>query len=243
MLLPFFPRGWPFLLAAVAAGVALRSPAGGLAFALAVPVLPLGNLSLGLALAYSAVAAGWLLIFRRDAAAGLVFAAGGLLAPLGAITLLPLAALGAAGPARRGVSAFAGVLAGAAVCALTGRSLPLAEDPPGTSRTLAGLEGPLDAAGALLGAVTARPGLVLAALVIGLAAATASHALAAGPWGLALWGSAYLGGVVLLPAAAGEPAVGALLVTLGVWTAASALALLRLRQEAQDSPARAQLAG
>ena len=93
-LLPFFPRGWPFLLGAVAAVVALRSPVAGLAAALAVPVLPLGNLSLGLALAYGAVAAGWLLAFRREATAGLLFAAGGVLAPIGAVTLLPLVALG-----------------------------------------------------------------------------------------------------------------------------------------------------
>jgi Protein kinase domain len=230
-LLPFFPRGWPLLIGGAVAVLALRSPVAGLVAALAAPVLPLGNLSLGLALAYCAAAAAWLLVFRRDAATGLVFAAGGLLAPIGAVTLLPLAALGARGPVRRGLSAAVGVLVGAAVCALTGRALPLTEDPPGTSRTLAGLEGPFDAADALLGAVAAHPAAGIGAVVIGLAAATAAYALAAGPWGLVLWGATYLGGVVLLPAAAGAPDVRVLVLTLGVWTAAAGLGAIRLRRE------------
>ena len=53
--LPFFPAGWPL---AIAAGVALATalrPSAGLTLALAVPVLPLGNLSAGAAIAYAAV--------------------------------------------------------------------------------------------------------------------------------------------------------------------------------------------
>jgi Protein kinase domain len=236
-LLPFFPRGWPFLLAAVAVVAALRSPRAGLAVALAVPVLPLGNLSRGLALAYAALALAWFLAFRRNASAGLLFAAGGILAPLGAVTLLPLAALSARGPIRHALTAAAGLLTGAAVCALTGRALPLTADPPGTSRTLAGLEGPLDAADGVLGALAAHPVLALAALMIALAAATAGHAVAAGAWGLAFWGSAYLGGVVLLPAAVGNPDVRTLAVTIGVWGAAAGLGAVRLaRQRDGESP-------
>jgi hypothetical protein len=238
-LLPFFPRGWPFLLAAIVALAALRSPSTGLVAALAVPILPLGNLSLGLAIAYGAVATAWFIAFRRDSTAGLLFAAGGILAPIGAVPLLPLVALGARGPIRRALAAAGGVLAGAAVCALVGRALPLTEDPPGTSRALAGLEGPVDAAGAVLGAVAAHPAVALGALVVGLAAATAAYAVAAGPWALAFWGSAYLGAVVLLPAAAGEPDVRTLLVTIGVWGAAAGLGVVRLRRqrdrEAPDS--------
>ena len=55
-LLPFFPRGWPLVLAALAGLAALRSPVAGLAVALAAPLLPLGNLSLGLAIAYGVLA-------------------------------------------------------------------------------------------------------------------------------------------------------------------------------------------
>ena len=74
--------GWPFLLGALAAVVALLSPAAGLAVALAVPVLPLGNVSLGLAVAYVPLALLWLLLFARDARSGLLFLAGPLLAPI-----------------------------------------------------------------------------------------------------------------------------------------------------------------
>src|SRR5207247_8714176 len=41
--IPFFPRGWPLGLAALAGGAALWRPRLGLAVALAVPVLPLGS--------------------------------------------------------------------------------------------------------------------------------------------------------------------------------------------------------
>src|SRR5207253_623971 len=53
--IPFFPAGWPLGLGALAAGATLLHPRVGLAFALAVPVLPLGNLSLGAAIFYAAV--------------------------------------------------------------------------------------------------------------------------------------------------------------------------------------------
>ena len=46
--LPFFPAYWPGGIALVAALLTLAAPRLGLAFALAVPVLPLGNISLGL---------------------------------------------------------------------------------------------------------------------------------------------------------------------------------------------------
>ncbi|MGZ4354872.1 MAG: serine/threonine-protein kinase [Gaiellaceae bacterium] len=49
--LPFFPGGWAWIAAAAAAALTLTRDRAGLAFTLAVPVLPLGNVSMGLALA------------------------------------------------------------------------------------------------------------------------------------------------------------------------------------------------
>src|SRR5207253_11095209 len=69
--LPFFPAGFPAGLALLAALLAFWRGRAGLAFALAVPILPLGNVSLGLALLYSGLAAGWLALFWRDARSGL----------------------------------------------------------------------------------------------------------------------------------------------------------------------------
>ena len=92
--LPFFPHGWVLGLAgAVAALTAVRERLG-LAVALAVPVLPLGNVSLGLAVVYAALAAAWLALSWREPRGGLLFALGPMLAPLAALGLVPLAASG-----------------------------------------------------------------------------------------------------------------------------------------------------
>ena len=115
----FFPAYWPAGLAAVAALLTFLGPRLGLAFALAVPVLPLGNISLGLAIAYAIAACAWFALFwaaprrpalRRRAVAG----------AFGALGLVPLAAL----PARRarapGRLAVAAVLGAGIVAALGG---------------------------------------------------------------------------------------------------------------------------
>ena len=51
--LPFYPAGWPLALGAIAGLLALLQQRLALAFCLAVPVLPLGNYALGLALVYA----------------------------------------------------------------------------------------------------------------------------------------------------------------------------------------------
>ena len=56
--LPFYPASWPVLLAAAAGALTALRARAGLAFALAVPVFPLGNLSFGLAVLYAAFAVG-----------------------------------------------------------------------------------------------------------------------------------------------------------------------------------------
>jgi hypothetical protein len=66
-LLPFWPSPFPHVLAAAAAALAFFRPRLGLALALATAVFPLGNLSLGLAIAYGIAAAGWLALSSRRA--------------------------------------------------------------------------------------------------------------------------------------------------------------------------------
>src|SRR5206468_3479513 len=112
-LLPFFPTGWPLLLGALAALAALASPSAGLALALAVPVLPIGNASFGLALVYSALAAAWLGLFWRDPRSGFLFLLGPVLAPFQALALMPVLVLGARGTVRRAATSAAGALAAA----------------------------------------------------------------------------------------------------------------------------------
>ena len=59
-MLPFFPAFWAPAFALAVGALALRFPRAGLALALAAPILPLGNVALGLALLYGAIALGWL---------------------------------------------------------------------------------------------------------------------------------------------------------------------------------------
>jgi Protein kinase domain len=218
LLLPFFPRGWPFVLGALAAGVSLRSPRTGLALALAVPVLPLGNLSLGLALAYAAVALAWLALFARAPASGLLFLAGPALAPLGGLGLLPLVALRARLPVHRAALAAAGVVAAGAFAALAGAPAPLANAFPVTL-DLDATSRPDLAARAVAGALAGHPGLLVLALVVAGATLAVPYALERGAWGIAGWGSGFLAAAVLLPALAGGD-VSATLLVPGIWAAA-----------------------
>src|SRR5256885_27118 len=111
--LPFYPHGWPVLLALVACAATLLRERIGIALALAVPVLPLGNISLGLALFYAALAAGWLLVTWREPRATLLFVVGPLLAPIAALGLLPLAAARTRSAPLRALAVAIGVLSAA----------------------------------------------------------------------------------------------------------------------------------
>jgi eukaryotic-like serine/threonine-protein kinase len=78
-LLPFYPAHSALPIGLVAAGLTAAAPRLGLAFALAVPIFPLGNVARGLALLYAAAAAAaWvgLVTARGPARRALVAAAG-----------------------------------------------------------------------------------------------------------------------------------------------------------------------
>src|SRR4051812_40440611 len=90
--LPFYPAGWQLGLGTAAPRPRPPGPRAGLAFTLATFFFPLANVSLGLAVAYAALALAWLALSWRDARAGLIVATGPLLAPLGLLAAVPLAA-------------------------------------------------------------------------------------------------------------------------------------------------------
>ena len=125
-LLPFYPSGGAVPLGIVAAGLTALAPRLGLAFALAVPVFPLGNVALGLALLYAAIAAvAWIvLVTTRGAARRAAGAAAAvvLLHVVGALRAGPIA-LGI--PGSRHPVAVADALVGAAPAALVWQ-VPLA---------------------------------------------------------------------------------------------------------------------
>ena len=207
LMLPFYPTGWPFAIAALAAALALLNPRLALAFTLAVPVLPLANLALGMALIYAVVAAGWLALAWRDARFGLTFLAGPLLWPFGLLALLPLVAQIARGPARRAAHVVAGVVVAALAAGARGEGLPFGAG-AGPSLGLTGNESPLEVAGALL---TALPP-TLALTTLALAAVAAALPYVRGRWPIAGLGAGMLVGLLLL-----APAAPALPLVLATW--------------------------
>jgi hypothetical protein len=218
--LPFYPGGWPLGLAALAGVATFLRPRAGLALTLAVPVLPLGNVALGLAVLYAAVAALLLLLCWREPGSGFLFALGPLLAPLSALGLLPLAVQGTRSAARRAAQVGAAVLSAGVVAGIRGAGLPFDGAAPPHDLGLAASEDPFDVAGVLWRALESRPPLAVEALALAAAAALIPAARNRGPWGIAVLGAALLA-VTLLPVAS----VAAIPLVVAVWATCGVLAL------------------
>jgi hypothetical protein len=218
--LPFYPAHWPLGLAAAGAALGFAAPRAGLAFTLATAFFPLANISLGLGLVYAAFALAWLALAWRDARAGLVVAAGPLLAPLSALALVPLAAQLARGRARRATHAALAVLVAAVVAALRRAPLPFDGSTPPLGIGVTGSDSPAAVAYALWDQLAAHPVLAAEAAVLAVAAAALPYARRRGPWPPALFGAALVTGTVLAaPAAAVAPLVAA------AWLTAALLAV------------------
>jgi hypothetical protein len=187
--MPFFPAGWPLGLAAVAAVLTALSETAGLAFCLAVPVLPLGNYALGLAVAYAIVAVAALVAFRRTPRAGLLVALGAGLGAIGAIGLLPVLALAVRWPARRALSVALAVLVAAAVASAARV----------TELRVPATRSPLVAARAVATELAHHPQLLATAVALALAAAALSIVRRRGPLAAAGYALAACGLTVALP--------------------------------------------
>ena len=218
--LPFYPHAWPILLALVAFAATLLRERAGIALALAVPVLPLGNISLGLALLYTALAAGWLLVTWREPRATLLFVVGPLLAPIAALGLLPLAAVRIRTGALRALGVGIGVLTAALAAGIRQAALPLVGGPAPRGLGLAGARDPLDVAGSLARAAGAHPSLLLETCALALVALALPHARARGRWAAAGLGA----GMIVLTVAA-VPSAAALPLLLAAWAIAAVTAL------------------
>jgi hypothetical protein len=218
--LPFFPAHWWIGLAALCAAVAFVRPRLGLAIALAMPVLPLGNISLGLALFYAAVAAAWLVLAWGEPTSGLVPALGVALGPLAALGLLPLAAWRVHSPVRRALQVALAVLVAAVAAGLRGVALPFTGAPSPLGVGVVGADDVLDVAGSLGRALAAQPQLLTEALVLAVAAVALPYARRFGRWGVALLAAWLLvGTIVLVPSAHAVPLV------LTAWATAVVVAL------------------
>jgi len=217
--LPFYPHGWTIALALGAAGITAVRPRLGLAAALAVPILPLGNVSLGLAVLYALLAALWLVVSWREPRGGLLFALGPALAPVAALGLVPLAVSGLRAGPRRALQAGVAVIAAAIAAGVRGASLPFTGAAPPLGLGVAGAGDPLDVAGSLARALAAHPAILAEAGAFALVALALPYARARGRWGAAAVGAAMLALTLLaVPSAAALPLV------LAAWVTAAAAA-------------------
>ena len=241
-LLPFFPRGWPLVLAVVAGLAALRSPLAGLAVALAAPVLPLGNLSLGLAIAYGVLAVTWVRPPRPGR--GTKPPPGGRPGCSLRSGQFPfyrwpfsMPAVGSGGPSVP-PPAFRSQLRSPCWPADRFRSPESHRARRVRSRARPGR---WTSTATLYNALTAHPTLAVATVVLSLAAATADLAVTHGRWAIAGWGAALLSGALLVPAAFGGEPAPALSTTLFVWAATGLLALrLPPQRTTRDPPGNGQ---
>ncbi|MES1248436.1 MAG: serine/threonine-protein kinase [Actinomycetota bacterium] len=213
--LPFFPHGGAVVLALLAAVVTAVHPRVGLAFALGVPVLPLGNVSLGLAIAWAVVALAWLVLWWPDPEWGLLFSIGPLLAPVYALGLAPLATAPVRSSVRRAAQAGVAVLAAMLAAGLRHVPLPLVGGKAPLAIGLAGARDPADVAGSVARALGAHPALLVEA------AAFAALALAL-PYARGRWGAAGLGAAMLVLTVACVPSVQAVPLVLAAWATAAA---------------------
>jgi serine/threonine-protein kinase len=224
--LPFYPHGSAVVLALVAAALTAFRARLGLAVTLAVPVLPLGNVSLGLAVLYAAVAAAWIALCWREPRGGLLFALGPALAPLAALGLVPIAASGLRAGPRRAAQAGVAVIVASVVAGVRGASLPFTGAHPPLGLGVAGATDPLDVAGTLARAAAAHPALLLEAAALAAVALVLPHAQALGRWGAAGLGAAMLAFCLLaVPSAAAAPLV------IAAWLTAAAVAVRAERAE------------
>jgi hypothetical protein len=192
----------------------------GIALALAVPVLPLGNISFGLALLYSGLAAAWLLVTWREPRASLLFVLGPLLAPVAALGLLPLATARVRAAPLRGLTVLLGVLTAALAAGIRHVSLPLVGGSAPLGLGVAQARDPFDVAGSLARAAGDHPALLLEACALALVAIALPHARARGRWAAALLGA----GMIVLTVAA-VPSAAAVPLLLASWAIAAFTAL------------------
>jgi hypothetical protein len=222
-VLPFWPPVLVVGLALAAGALSLRLPRAALALALFTPLFPLGNVASGAAVAYGVLALGWLALSWRDPRTGICFAAGPLLAALGALMLLPLAVQPVRGSARKALHALAGVLAAAAVAGLHGDALPLTGALPG-NLGVSGTESPTDVLQAILSLLGGQSAVVTTGLALALSAVLLRPAASRGLWGIAALGAGQMALVLL--AAPGIPATS---VVIGSWALCAVLGALTMR--------------
>jgi hypothetical protein len=212
--LPFYPPGWPLGLGLTGAALGFTAPRAALLFALTAAFFPLANVSLGLAIAYAIVAAGWAALNWRDARAGLFLTAGPLVAPLAALVAPALA--------RRVAEVCAAWMHSGVHAGLRGGPLPFDGSAPPLGLGIAGSAHPAAVAAALWRQLLGHPQIAAEALVLAAAAALLPLARGRGPWRAAIFA-----GTLLAATATIAPAAALLPLVAAAWVTAAALTLQR----------------
>jgi hypothetical protein len=218
--LPFFPHGWPVALALIAAAVTALRPRLGLTLALAVPILPLGNVSSGLAMLYALIAAAWLVFFWREPRDALLFALGVPLSLVGLLGLAPLTVWRLSSTSRRAALTAMSVVGAGIVAGIRGASLPFTGVHPPRGLGVAGSTGPFDVAGTLARHAFDQPALLTEAGILAAVAVALPYARARGRWG-----AAGVAAVMLCASVLAVPGAAALPLVAAAWITAALLAV------------------
>ena len=136
----------------------------------------------------------------REPLGGLLFALGPLLAPIGALGLMPLAVQGLRAPWRRALQTAAAVLMAAVVAGLRRAPLPFTGDAPPLGLGIAGSNRPALVAGELWRALQANQAVGIEALALAAVAVAIPYARARGRWGIAALGAVMLSLTLLVGA-------------------------------------------
>lgn len=191
--MPFYPTGWPAVIALLAAVVALRLPwlAGGLVLAAGLPLL--GNLAFGLVPPAAILIGAWLVVLMRDGRRVLLPALAPVLALGLAWAVYPLLAGTSPRALVRAALGAAGAFAATLVLGLSGLGSPLVPtgDLPALAGRVAGVDDAIAAAGIVAAAIGMGP--LLLAIVWAAQAVTAPAVLAASGRALLLASGLWIG--------------------------------------------------
>jgi hypothetical protein len=242
--LPFYPGPAMLVATVLATALTARAPRAGLAFALFLPLLPLGNLSLAAAVVGAALALALLASAWHDPRSGLVFVVGPFLGPIGLLGLLPLLLRPLRNPFRRALQTGLAVLAAGIVAGMEHTGLPFTGAAPERGLGIAGSAEPGAVVTALANALGRHPELPVEAAVLAAAAVLLPFVAQLGRWGVAASCAALLA-ATLLPV----PGVHPLGLVLSIWITAavllrsapatSQLHLARLRRVVRPAPSSA----
>jgi hypothetical protein len=202
--LPFYPGPALLLATALATALTAFAPRIGLAFTLALPILPIGNLSLAAALVAAALALALLAVSWQEPRSGLAFALGPLLGPLGLLGLAPLLFQTIRNPFRRALQTALAVLGAGLVAGMGHAPLPFTGATAERGLGIAGSAEPGAVLTALANALGRHQELPVEAAVLAATAVLLPTIRQLGRWGIAIACSVLLG-ATLLPVPGVQP--------------------------------------